>query len=229
MTEIDNPFRGLSVLHRLPLITAVLARDSTFNVLQRNKEHNNESLLKQNTNISASQKQTLNSLPHRTQLPHLRNTESSLNMDFIPEYLRPLISQHPLLTNLTTAPEILSTHLSTLRTTYLDPYILSPLSSLLTSSTPDLVSVFLLLLILFLSLKILDYTRRMVLFWVWLVFRVVFWGVILAVGYWVYSVGVERAGMEAGRAFGVVKGAWEEFERGVDGSAPGGQGFGREL
>ncbi|ODM21964.1 hypothetical protein SI65_02808 [Aspergillus cristatus] len=145
------------------------------------------------------------------------------------EYLRPLISQHPLLTNLTTAPEILSTHLSTLRTTYLDPYILSPLSSLLTSSTPDLVSVFLLLLILFLSLKILDYTRRMVLFWVWLVFRVVFWGVILAVGYWVYSVGVERAGMEAGRAFGVVKGAWEEFERGVDGSAPGGQGFGREL
>lgn len=145
------------------------------------------------------------------------------------EYLRPLISQHPLLTNLTTAPEVLSTHLSTVRTTYLDPYILSPLSSLLTSSTPDLVTVFLLLLILFLSLKILDYTRRMVLFWVWLVFRVVFWGVILAVGYWVYSVGVERAGTEAGRAFGVVKGAWREFERGVDGSTPGGQGFGREL
>ena len=69
----------------------------------------------------------------------------------------------------------------------------------------------------------------MVLFWVWLVFRLVFWGVILAVGYWVYSVGVVRAGMEAGRALGVVKGVWEEFESGVDGSGSGGRGFGREL
>ena len=148
------------------------------------------------------------------------------------EYLHPLLTNNPLLANLTTTPEILTTHLTTVRTTYLDPYFLTPLSSLLTSSTPDLVSVFLLLLILFLSLKILDYTRRMVLFWVWLVFRVVFWGVILAVGYWVYSVGVERAGVEVGRALGLAKGVWEEFERGVDGGAPGGQGFGqygREL
>lgn len=72
----------------------------------------------------------------------------------------------------------------------------------------------------------------MVLFWVWLVFRVVFWGVIFAVGYWVYSVGVERAGVETGKALGLARGVWEEFERGVDGGALYGQGFGqygREL
>lgn len=49
-----------------------------------------------------------------------------------------------------------------------------------------------------------------------------------------YSVGVERAGVEVGRALGLAKGVWEEFERGVDGGAPGGNAagfgqYGREL
>lgn len=54
-------------------------------------------------------------------------------------------------------------------------------------------------------------------FWVYLVFRVVFWGTVLAVGYWVYYVGVERAARD-------VRGMIEKFERGVDGG-----GVGREL
>lgn len=152
------------------------------------------------------------------------NKASSLTK---PEYLLPLTT-HPTIQQLTSAP--LTTHLATLRTTYLEPYLIQPLSTFLVATTnlsstttmPDLLSILLLAVILLVSLKILDYTRRMVLFWVSLAVRLVFWGVLLGIGWYVYTVGVERAGREAGWVAGWVMGLVEDFQRGV------GEGRGRE-
>ena len=156
--------------------------------------------------------------------PFEANKASSLTK---PEYLHPLTT-HPTIQQLTSAP--LTTHLATLRTTYLEPYLIQPLSTLLvatanlssTTTMPDLLSILLLAVILLVSLKILDYTRRMVLFWVSLAVRLLFWGALLGVGWYVYTVGVERAGREAGWVAGWVMGLVEDFQRGV------GEGRGRE-
>ncbi|KAL2003940.1 hypothetical protein VTN02DRAFT_1459 [Thermoascus thermophilus] len=112
----------------------------------------------------------------------------------------------------------MSSHLSHLRTAYLDPYIVRPLSALLASSTPDLVSVLLLALILFVSLKVLDYARRVVVFWITLALRLLFWGVVLSVAWYVYRVGCEKAIADAGWLWGVAEGFVESFQ------ARGGQG-----
>ena len=103
-------------------------------------------------------------------------------------------------------------HLSTLRTTYAEPYVVQPLASLLTSSMPDLVSVLLLILILFLTLKVLDYARRIIVFWVVLVVKVVFWAVVLGGSYWVYQVGIERALANLGWFWGALQGFVEGGE-----------------
>lgn len=127
------------------------------------------------------------------------------------------ITTNPTIAHLATTP--LTSHLTHLRTTYVDPYIIHPISAFLTlttSNTPDLLSILLLVLILFLSLKILDYTRRLVMFWVGFAVKLMFWGVVLSVGWWIYEVGVERAGREVGWVLGVGRGFVEEFWRGVE-------------
>lgn len=112
----------------------------------------------------------------------------------------------------------MSSHLFHLRTAYLDPYIIRPLSALLASSTPDLVSVLLLALILLVSLKVLDYARRVVVFWITLALRLLFWGVVLSVAWYVYRFGWEKASADAGWLWGVAEGFVENFQ------ARGGQG-----
>lgn len=77
---------------------------------------------------------------------------------------------------------------------------------------PDLVQLLILGLILFISLKVLDYARRVIMFWVMLVFRLVFWGSVLGLGLYVYRVGVENAGRDLGWLWGVVLGFVEDFQ-----------------
>jgi pore assembly and biogenesis protein Apq12 len=107
----------------------------------------------------------------------------------------------------------LSTHLLHIRSTYLDPYIVEPLTSLLASSSSDLVSVLLLALILLISLKVLDYARRVIVFWVFLFFRLLFWGSLIGGGLYIYSVGLERAVMEFGLLWGMIQGFIEDFQK----------------
>jgi hypothetical protein len=112
--------------------------------------------------------------------------------------------------------ETLTTHLSGIRESYIQPYIITPLSSLLASTStttmPDLVQLLILGLVLFISLKVLDYARRVIMFWVMLVFRLVFWGSVLGLGLYVYRVGVENAGRDLGWLWGVVLGFVEDFQ-----------------
>ncbi|KAJ5315566.1 hypothetical protein N7476_005873 [Penicillium atrosanguineum] len=119
-------------------------------------------------------------------------------MDMLPENLQTLLT-NPTITYLKShTQETLTTHLSGIRETYIQPYIIAPLSSLLastsTSAMPDLMQLLILALVLFISLKVLDYARRVIMFWVMLAFRLVFWGSVLGLGFYVYRVGVENAG-----------------------------------
>lgn len=78
---------------------------------------------------------------------------------------------------------------------------------------PDLISIILLAIILLISLKVLDYARRVIMFWVLLAFRLVFWGTVLGLAWYVYRVGVENAGRDLGWAWGVVVGFVEDWQR----------------
>ncbi|KAJ5382920.1 Nuclear pore assembly and biogenesis protein APQ12 [Penicillium concentricum] len=136
-------------------------------------------------------------------------------MDFLPENLQTVL-QNPTFTYLqTTTQDHLTTRLSHLRAMVLQPYLIEPLSTFLSSyssSMPDLLSIFLVAVILFVSLKIIDYAYRVVMFWVTLAFRVVFWGSIIGIGWYVYSVGIENAGRDLGWIWGVVYGFVGDFQ-----------------
>ncbi|KAI9710983.1 MAG: hypothetical protein M1820_002420 [Bogoriella megaspora] len=86
---------------------------------------------------------------------------------------------------------------------------LSPLLTKLQTS-PDLASIALLLLILFLSLRILNILYGVVRFWVRLVWNIVWWGSILGLGVWLYTRGVDGVVQDMGKWFGV----WKEEVRG---------------
>lgn len=107
--------------------------------------------------------------------------------------------------------------MSNLRETYLNPYIIDPLSTLLTSACPDYISVLLLVAILFISLKILDYARRVVLWWVGLAVRLLWWSAIFAAGYYVYTVGLVQTGRDVGWVLGALGGFVEGFWEGIEG------------
>ena len=76
--------------------------------------------------------------------------------------------------------------------TPLRTFIFNPLLSRLTSS-PDLVTVALLIVVLFMSLKILDMLYRTILWWIRLITRLVFWITMLSVALWLWQRGIEGA------------------------------------
>jgi hypothetical protein len=59
------------------------------------------------------------------------------------------------------------------------------------TTQPDLASIAVLLIVLFVSFKVVDMAYRAVMFWVNLVLRLMFWGAIFSIGVWVYSRGLE--------------------------------------
>jgi hypothetical protein len=114
-----------------------------------------------------------------------------------------------------TTQDHLTSKLTHLRTMILQPYLVEPISTFLTTYTgamPDLLSLFMLAIILLISIKVVNYACRVVLFWVFLAFRLVFWGSLLGLGWYVYSVGVENAGRDLGWIWGVFAGFLGDFQ-----------------
>lgn len=107
-------------------------------------------------------------------------------MDFIQDYasllprLLPPSVANPILTLLTTALGLTRT---------LQAHLTPFLTRLITQ--PDIASILLLLVALFISMKVLDMLYRAVLFWINLALRLAFWGGILALGMWVWTRGPE--------------------------------------
>jgi hypothetical protein len=125
--------------------------------------------------------------------------------------LLPFLQQNFSLRTLSRFTPSFPPQLAQFRSEYVEPYIIQPLSSLLASSTPDLVNVVLLLLILYISLRILDYARRMIMFWLFFVLRLAFWGSIIGGGLYVYNVGPTRALRDLGWIWGILQATVEDL------------------
>lgn len=103
---------------------------------------------------------------------------------------------------------------------YLTPYILSPLQALFTatSSSPpprssintsgmsDLVSLLALIIIAFISFKILGYVRRVVMWWIMLALKLSLLLVLVQVGWYVSQYGLEKTLNDAGWLWGLLEG-----------------------
>ncbi|KAI5286080.1 hypothetical protein KEM54_000083 [Ascosphaera aggregata] len=92
---------------------------------------------------------------------------------------------------------------STYHVFYIQPYIITPIRQIL-DSPPTIGNLLSLLILFWLSLRLLDYTRRVVIFWVMLVLRLAFWGAVGVFGWYVYTAGWEEAwGMVVGIVSGI--------------------------
>lgn len=77
------------------------------------------------------------------------------------------------------------------------------------SEKPDLATIALLLIILFISLKILNMLYQAVMFWVRLAQRIIFWGSIIAIGVWLYNRGPDGAMEDMGYLASTF---WQEYQ-----------------
>ncbi|KAK5164830.1 uncharacterized protein LTR77_009494 [Saxophila tyrrhenica] len=103
------------------------------------------------------------------------------------------------------------------------------------SRKPDLATIALLLVILFISLKILNMLWQTFMFWFRMARRVVFWGGLVGLGLWMYTRGPEGAVEDVGywvEVWGREREYWVERERvarlgqQVRGGGPRGRGEG---
>lgn len=118
----------------------------------------------------------------------------------LPRFLPPSLL-NPLLTVLTTSFGILKT-----LQTHLSPLLLR------LTTQPDIASLALLLIILFVSFKILDMAYRAVVFWISLVFKLVMWGGIIVLGFWVYNRGVDGFAEDVRELVEFWSGEYERYE-----------------
>jgi hypothetical protein len=92
-------------------------------------------------------------------------------------------------------PSSLASPILTLLTTTLGltRTIQTHLTPLLTRvvTQPDVATILALLVIFFISLKILDMMYRAVMFWVNMAIRLVFWGALIVLGFWVWNRGID--------------------------------------
>ena len=99
-------------------------------------------------------------------------------------------------------------HLSDLHDDYLLPYLFKPLDNILNNgvSKADVVSLVILVAMFWISLRILDYARRVIMWWVTMAFRLVFWMALLGGAWYVYNVGIDKALRDVGWMWGLLEG-----------------------
>ncbi|WEW61648.1 hypothetical protein PRK78_007139 [Emydomyces testavorans] len=129
-------------------------------------------------------------------------------MEVIEEYIVPIL-RHSLSPStylqLTSYAVAANDYFHNLRLTYAEPYIINPIRALI-NSPPDLYSILILTFMLLISLEILKYARRVIKFWIVLVFRLLFWGAIIGGGWYVYNVGWGKASRDAAWILGLMEG-----------------------
>ncbi|KUL91508.1 hypothetical protein ZTR_01591 [Talaromyces verruculosus] len=142
-------------------------------------------------------------------------------MEFLQDNILPSLQTYSILLfrktlSALSSPQDADKFLPNIQQNYLEPYLLVPLANIIDTSSSafssaNILSLLTLLLAIYISLRILDYARRVIMFWVMLVVRLTFWAAVIGIGLWVYNVGVETAIQDAGWFWGVVQGFLEEF------------------
>ncbi|KAL4905891.1 hypothetical protein BDW74DRAFT_14075 [Aspergillus multicolor] len=164
-------------------------------------------------------------------------------MENLPDYIQSLL-HHPIVQQLASSPlasnlanlhatyidpsiayfreSYLDPYLAQLRLTYIDPYVVQPLAHLL-ATMPDFASVLAILFVLVISFKVLDYTRRAVMWWISTAIWVTKWSFILGGAYYVWLVGWEKVAHDLGYLFNFLSGLLEQYGHGLESSARGGR------
>lgn len=83
----------------------------------------------------------------------------------------------------------------------------------LSSDAPDLVTVAILAAVLIVSLKVLDYMRKTIVYWISLAIRLAMWGLVALIGVYVWQRGVEQSVEDFGWVWGLLAGLGEEGEK----------------
>lgn len=80
----------------------------------------------------------------------------------------------------------------------------------LSSDAPDLLTLGILAIVLFISLKALDYMRRTIVYWISLAIRLGMWAALIGAGIYVSQRGVEQSVEDLGWVWGLLAGLGEE-------------------
>lgn len=83
---------------------------------------------------------------------------------------------------------------------------------MLSADAPNLTTLALLAVLLFISLKLLNILRKTLLYWIGLVIRLATWGLVAAVGLYVWHRGVEQSMEDLGWIIGFLAGLENEGE-----------------
>jgi hypothetical protein len=89
-------------------------------------------------------------------------------------------------------------------------YLLPTFQSLL--EKPDLTKIALMLVILYISLKLVNMLVQSVLFWVRLAFRITFWGGLVVLAFWLSQRGVDGAAEDVGYWYRMWKGELDYYK-----------------
>ena len=81
------------------------------------------------------------------------------------------------------------------------------------SDTPDLATLALLAILLFMSLKLLNMLRRQVMYWISLGFRLALWTGIGLIGFYVYQRGLDQSLKDLGWLLGFLAQLGDEGEK----------------
>lgn len=83
----------------------------------------------------------------------------------------------------------------------------------LSSDAPDLLTLGILAAILFISLKVLDYMRKTIVYWISVAIRLAMWGTVAGVGIYVWQRGAEQSVEDFGWVWGLLAGLGEEGKK----------------
>ncbi|KAJ5160320.1 uncharacterized protein N7482_007324 [Penicillium canariense] len=144
-------------------------------------------------------------------------------MDHLPENLQTVLNNPTISFLRSTVQSQLTSQLSNIRTAYVDPYLITPLSNVLASTAgssgmPDFITILVLAGTMLVSLILLDYLRRMIMWWVRMMVRFIFWGTLIVLGLHVYRVGLENAVGDLGKIWGFVEGFVQQSKDAAAGS-----------
>ena len=83
----------------------------------------------------------------------------------------------------------------------------------LSSDSPDVLTIIGLAVVLFLSMKALDYMRRSIIYWISLAIRLGMYATILGVGVYVWNRGLEQSIEDFGWVYGLLEGLGDEGQK----------------